>query len=507
MPKKLNTTIELQQKCSFPKGTLRLISYRGNLYGQIPNDSENNIQNILKAIDMGLYVMVDMWKVNQTIWFGNLHPEHQISQSLLSHYKEKLYVACSTRQSLQYCCNNRIRSFAQDTNAMLSLVSNGEIWVSPENFCIEDDKNYTDIVLVQPEMISSEFFWNIYLKNNLCEHLTICTSYPLLLKFAMKFGAPKCHEIKNSTALEEHENSTALEEHENTTALEEHENSTALEEHEKHTRTLMMTEKDIWDQGLLLDSIYDTIYNRPNPTWSSDKLPTSFKQLSSMYSISAFSDLCPSKELLDLAATAQTYFSENDVVYTCRENRIAAQGCLHFTHIQLVSFEKCELLRKNHDLDKMQPDEILSILRSFRESMIPNLHVEKCNVFSITEAKHDTDEPWIFFHRVLKVPCGLVLVGYPNFPIGAWREEIHSYCDTNRINIFSGPSDHKQDIVHATLVRFLQEHSSEHVETSLQLIQAQLPILVKLKPREVQLCNYTMDETVPREYSDLEKCM
>jgi hypothetical protein len=75
------TTTELQQKCSFHKDILRIISYRGNLYGQIPNESENNVQNILKAIDMGLYVMVDMWKVNQTIWFGNLHPEHQITRT------------------------------------------------------------------------------------------------------------------------------------------------------------------------------------------------------------------------------------------------------------------------------------------------------------------------------------------------------------------------------------------------------------------------------------------
>ena len=59
-----------------------LISHRGNINGAQPNQ-ENSINYILKGIDLGYDVEVDVWFINNSFYLGHDKPQYKINYKFL----------------------------------------------------------------------------------------------------------------------------------------------------------------------------------------------------------------------------------------------------------------------------------------------------------------------------------------------------------------------------------------------------------------------------------------
>ena len=60
-----------------------LISHRGNINGANPIE-ENSINYILKAIDLGYNVEIDVWFVNNSFYLGHDKPQYKVNHDFLN---------------------------------------------------------------------------------------------------------------------------------------------------------------------------------------------------------------------------------------------------------------------------------------------------------------------------------------------------------------------------------------------------------------------------------------
>ena len=64
------------------------ISHRGNLQGSEPN-RENTERQIVRCINLGFDVEIDIWYLNDTYWLGHDEPSYKTSRDFLFRHKEK----------------------------------------------------------------------------------------------------------------------------------------------------------------------------------------------------------------------------------------------------------------------------------------------------------------------------------------------------------------------------------------------------------------------------------
>ena len=58
------------------------ISHRGNLDGQ-DKENENKPEQIMKVLDLGYYVEIDVWLINSDIYLGHDSPQYKIDKLFL----------------------------------------------------------------------------------------------------------------------------------------------------------------------------------------------------------------------------------------------------------------------------------------------------------------------------------------------------------------------------------------------------------------------------------------
>lgn len=479
---------------NFDSSIIKIVSNGGNLFGSLNAKKQESLSDVSKALSMDFSVLINLWTQANSLWIGPLLPRYEMFPFFLEEFQKDIYVQAEDYSSLVFCLKKGYKCFSSNFNSV-TLTSGGEMVLSANDakFVLEDlgdmnqNSNSKDrmkgLILLNPEYgRKTDLHLNQYdIYNRFFFPQTIITDFPILLRFALNFGIP-------STSSSE----------------EEEEEKMPQTSSESVANKYIMSIQDIWNQGLTLDDTYDEILKRQPPICHT--LPPSFDVLKDSLCIAVFSDLVANSKLLKVSKTAQNLFNQrNNVVFTQAKQRLDYQGCLHFTHMQLVSFKTFQSDKMKEfnlsDIIKKFEDKVTSIERS-EDLKLGNVFSSKPKIISNNRILSSSDKPYICFHRVLKSPCGIMLVGYPNFPILEWRNQMRKICLDERsefASIFSEP-EHKQNIVHSTLVRFLQPPSDDVVNECIKMIQAQLPIKVKLGPRKIAVCNYLMDESIARDY-------
>ena len=142
---------------------MKLIAHRGNIDGQNIKE-ENKPDYLIKAINKGYFVELDLWYVNNKLYLGHDKPQYIIEYSFLLKNKDKMFIHCKNIEALHYCLNknDNLEFFFHDSDDCV-LTSKGNIWTYPGK--ILTDKS----ICVMPERTKSNYNLNI------C--VGICTDY------------------------------------------------------------------------------------------------------------------------------------------------------------------------------------------------------------------------------------------------------------------------------------------------------------------------------------------
>lgn len=140
---------------------MKLIAHRGNING--PNKNENHPDYIMKAISLGFYVEIDLWKTETGLFLGHDCPQYETTVDFLKN--KKLYVHAKNIPALKFLVENNINCFSHNVDdAVLTL--RGEIWTFPGKELTEQS------ICVMPEMYTTD--WSNLVNQNI---LGICSDY------------------------------------------------------------------------------------------------------------------------------------------------------------------------------------------------------------------------------------------------------------------------------------------------------------------------------------------
>jgi len=105
-----------------------LIAHRGNISG--PNkDLENNPDYLLRALDLGYSVEIDVWYINNTFLLGHDFPVYEVEEKFLMN--ERIWCHAKNLNSLEkMLLNSKIHCFWHQTDDY-TITSKGYIWAYP----------------------------------------------------------------------------------------------------------------------------------------------------------------------------------------------------------------------------------------------------------------------------------------------------------------------------------------------------------------------------------------
>jgi len=139
---------------------LKIVSHRGLLNGL--NDSlENKPEQILKTIDIGFDVEVDLRAIKGDLYLGHDTPNYKVN---ISFFNDRMWIHCKNLEAVGILSKTDLNWFWHD-NDMLTMTSKGYIWCYPEVYI----ENGITVVKQEPE----------HLKQNI---LGICTNRPIQWK-------------------------------------------------------------------------------------------------------------------------------------------------------------------------------------------------------------------------------------------------------------------------------------------------------------------------------------
>ncbi|MCZ2224451.1 MAG: hypothetical protein LC122_12580 [Chitinophagales bacterium] len=158
---------------------LKIISHRANLMGA-KSSRENHPEDILKAINLGFDVEIDIWHINGKEYLGHDNPEYEIKYSFVLDNCEKLWIHCKNFEILDLFASlddDKINFFWHQEDDFV-LTSQKFIWTYPRKLNIGDCS-----VLVMPEKLPKE---SEYTLEQLLSVYGICTDYPIRYKDILK---------------------------------------------------------------------------------------------------------------------------------------------------------------------------------------------------------------------------------------------------------------------------------------------------------------------------------
>lgn len=106
-----------------------IISHRGNLNGSNPL-TENKPEYIIKAIELGFHVEIDIHVINNNIYLGHDYPKYLIDIKFLKQYKKFLWIHCKNFEALNYFVGSDFNYFWHQEDDY-TLTSKGQIWTYP----------------------------------------------------------------------------------------------------------------------------------------------------------------------------------------------------------------------------------------------------------------------------------------------------------------------------------------------------------------------------------------
>jgi|TARA_B110000259_G_scaffold188350_1_gene246652 hypothetical protein len=144
-----------------------IISHRGNIEGPNP-DCENHPAYIVKALEQGFDVEIDLWKTDQ-LYLGHSKPTYEVDEALLAKNSKSLWIHCKNLEALLYCKNMKWHCYWH-TDDFYTLTSMGYVWAHP------NANDYRGTIMVMPEK-NDEITNPEYYK----AALGVCTDYPQLI--------------------------------------------------------------------------------------------------------------------------------------------------------------------------------------------------------------------------------------------------------------------------------------------------------------------------------------
>jgi hypothetical protein len=136
-----------------------LISHRGNINGK-NTELENSPDYILRAIELGYDVEIDVRVNNGVIYLGHDESEYEISLEWLEKQGQRLWIHCKNIPAVEFftMTPNNLNYFWHQEDKV-TLTSKGYVWVYPGNQPIKNS------IAVLPE----------WLNDNVDECLGICS--------------------------------------------------------------------------------------------------------------------------------------------------------------------------------------------------------------------------------------------------------------------------------------------------------------------------------------------
>ena len=114
------------------------ISHRGNLQGAEPH-RENTERQIVRCINLGFDVEIDLWYLNNTYWLGHDEASYKTSRDFLFRHKEKLWCHAKNHKAFFNLLKDNLHCFWHDDDTY-TLTSKSIIWAYPgsklNNRCI-----------------------------------------------------------------------------------------------------------------------------------------------------------------------------------------------------------------------------------------------------------------------------------------------------------------------------------------------------------------------------------
>jgi hypothetical protein len=114
------------------------ISHRGNLQGT-EQHRENTERQIVRCINLGFDVEIDLWYLNNTYWLGHDEPSYKTSRDFLFRHKEKLWCHAKNHKAFFNLLKDNLHCFWHDDDTY-TLTSKSIIWAYPgsklNNRCI-----------------------------------------------------------------------------------------------------------------------------------------------------------------------------------------------------------------------------------------------------------------------------------------------------------------------------------------------------------------------------------
>ena len=127
-----------------------LISHRGNINGKNV-DLENHPSHVMRAIELGYNVEVDVWFENGVFSLGHDEPQHVIDVSFLKN--DKIWCHAKNLQALDELLSEKIHCFWHQEDDY-TITSRGIVWAYPgkalssRSICVMPEWNY-DVATIQ----------------------------------------------------------------------------------------------------------------------------------------------------------------------------------------------------------------------------------------------------------------------------------------------------------------------------------------------------------------------
>ena len=105
------------------------ISHRGNI-SSINEELENSPNYIIKALNEGYYVEIDLWKIDENLFLGHDLPQYKIDEKFLDN--KYFFTHCKNDEALYHLSNANLEcEYFWHQDDKYTITSNKRIWVHP----------------------------------------------------------------------------------------------------------------------------------------------------------------------------------------------------------------------------------------------------------------------------------------------------------------------------------------------------------------------------------------
>jgi hypothetical protein len=147
---------------------MKIIAHRGNTSG--PSQYENSPESINFALSLGFDVEIDVWSINESVYFGHDGPEYLVDKSTILDIGHDGWFHCKNLEAIDMFIETFPNlNYFWHQNDDFTLTSDGLIWTYPGK------KIGSNSIIVLPEKID-EYILDEMLAN---KPYAICTDWPI----------------------------------------------------------------------------------------------------------------------------------------------------------------------------------------------------------------------------------------------------------------------------------------------------------------------------------------